>query len=144
MSAEREAGEPPRDSCNIPAEGRKGTAMYGLPPDFDQHVFVGHSLEEICFNQNQIALRFDGNISLVIESAFCHQLTEESDAAIIDVPVAHSNILELLGHSVTDAAVVGQRTLVLIFDNGHRISVFDNLPDYEAFRIVLPDKESIV
>ena len=80
--------------------------MYGLPADFDQNVFVGHSLEEVCFNQNQIALRFDGNISLVIERAFCHQQTE-SDAAIIDVPVAHSNILELLEHSVTDAAVVG-------------------------------------
>jgi hypothetical protein len=33
--------------------------MYGLPSDFDPHIFVGRRLEAITFAENVIVLAFD-------------------------------------------------------------------------------------
>ncbi len=46
--------------------------MYGLPDDFDAGAFVGRTLEQVCFTENQVTLHFDGMIDITVESAFVH------------------------------------------------------------------------
>jgi len=119
--------------------------MYGLPSDFDAKFLVGRTLEQICFNQNQIALHFDDDLSIVVESAFSHggSLTP-SDARIVEVPVKHSNLMQLLGLSVSEASGDEDGSLTLVFDNGHTFRCFDTSREYESYKIQHRATEIIV
>jgi hypothetical protein len=47
------------------------------------------------------------------------------------------------GHRVSGSRGDATGTLVLVFDNGHTLRVFD-VPHYEAYRICVGQKEIIV
>lgn len=110
--------------------------MYGLPSDFDAKFLFERTLEQICFNQNQIALHFDDNISIIVESAFSHDGNQPpSETRVIEVPVSHSDLMQLVGFSVSDASGDKDGTLTLVFDNGHVFRCFDTSPKYESYKI---------
>jgi Family of unknown function (DUF6188) len=110
--------------------------MYKLPADFDAQFFVGRNLEQICFNQNQIALHFDDDLSIVIESAFSHEEPQSpSDGQVVEVPVSDSDLMRLLGCSVSEASGDGDGTLILVFENGHVLKCFDTSDQYESYQI---------
>ena len=79
--------------------------MHGLPADFDGGMLRGRALEQICFNQNQVALHFDNDVGIVIESSFLHQTEDRlSTQRAVHVPVSTSDLMGLLGSSVTAAS----------------------------------------
>ena len=45
-------------------------AMYGLPANFDASLFVGRTLQLICFSANQIYLHFDTELMLTMKDGF--------------------------------------------------------------------------
>ena len=42
--------------------------MYGLPVDVEATIFVGRTLEQICCSENQVALHFGLDLSVVAET----------------------------------------------------------------------------
>ncbi len=104
--------------------------MYGLPKDFDGSFLVGHVLELVCFSQNTMSLHFDGDITITIESAFSYNTDQ-----VVDVPVQQSNLMELLGSSVSTAQGDENGTLSLVFHNRQTLKVYDTTKQYESFTI---------
>jgi hypothetical protein len=113
--------------------------MYGLPKDFDGSFLVGRTLELVCFSQNQMSLHFSDDITITIESAFSYKIDQ-----IVDVPVQQSNLMELLGSSVSVAQGDENGTLSLLFDNGATLKVFDTTKQYESYTISYGGKVIIV
>jgi hypothetical protein len=113
--------------------------MYGLPSDFDGTFLIGRVLEMVCFNQNQVYLHFDAKTTITIESAFSYK-----SAQVIDLPVRESNLMELLGASVSRVQGEENGTLNLFFDNGQSLIVFDTTQQYESYRITYGSKAIIV
>ncbi|QOJ00933.1 MAG: hypothetical protein HRU70_10670 [Phycisphaeraceae bacterium] len=113
--------------------------MYGLPKDFDGSFLVGRSLEMVCFNQNQVYLHFDADITICIESAYSYK-TEQ----VIDVPARESNLMDLLGSAISAAQGDANGTLSLRFNNGDALKVYDTTKQYESYRIKYGDNTIIV
>ena|SRR6266851_6360151 len=118
--------------------------MYGLPVDFNSEFLVGRVLEQVCFNENQISLRFDADVGITIEGAYAYQDTPlAEDAPTMHAPASSSRLMQLLGHSVSRAEGTPEGTLSLFFENGHALRCFDT-PGYESYQIRLGDRVIIV
>jgi Family of unknown function (DUF6188) len=117
--------------------------MYGLPKDFNAAIFVGRNLVMICFNENQIYLYFDQKLSIVVEYALSYQDQSTSTPRTIEVPVLKSDLMQLLGHSITNASGNDEGTLTMEFDNGHVLQCLDQY-GYEAYQIKIDNKSIIV
>jgi hypothetical protein len=113
--------------------------MYGLPKDFDGAFLVGRSLDMVCFNQNQVYLHFDINVLITIEDSFSCQ-----DEQVVDVPVRESNLMQLLGATVSRVRGDKEGTLSLLFDNGQTLKVYDTTKQYESYRITYEGHDIIV
>ena len=107
--------------------------MYGLPKTFDGQFFVGHTLEQICFTQNQVVLHFDSEIAITIESAFSHRRNQISER--FEIPLARSELMQLLGRPVTKVICEAGGTLTLDFSNDHSLSCFDTSSQFESYHI---------
>ena len=113
--------------------------MYGLPKDFDGSFLVGRTLETVCFAQFQVYLHFDANITIGIESAYSYRTDQ-----VVDVPVQESNLMQLLGSTVSAARGDETGTLSLLFSNGDRLQVFDTTKQYESYTISYGDQVIVV
>jgi hypothetical protein len=113
--------------------------MYGLPRDFDGSVLVGRTLEMVCFSQYQVYLHFDAETTITIEGAFSYKTDHP-----VDVPVQQSNLMELIGASVSAARGDENGTLCLVFDNGATLEVYDDTKQYECYTISYGGKVIIV
>jgi hypothetical protein len=113
--------------------------MYGLPKNFDGSFLVGRTCELVCFSQNQVCLHFGDKITITIESAFSYKTIQ-----VIDVPVHKSNLMELLGASVSGVQGDKDGTLSLFFDNGQTLKVYDTSKQFESYNIAYGDKVIIV
>lgn len=110
--------------------------MYGLPEDFDGAFFVGCTLELVCFSENQVSLRFDGDLSVTIESSFSYQKEpSESSGQVVKVPTSESDLMQLIGHSVAEVSASRDGTLILTFTNRHVFRCFDDSSQFESYHI---------
>ncbi len=110
--------------------------MYGLPEDFDTSFLLGKRLELICFSENTANFHFDGGLRFTIESAYAHQSSEPGAVdQLNEVPVLSSTIMQLLGSSIVDGAGTKDGTLILTFENGHKLKFFDTSREYESYVI---------
>ena len=96
----------------------------------------------ICFAQYQVNLHFDENVSIVVESALSHQESSNSAIRRVKIPVAQSDLMVLLGHSILKAFGDDEGTLTIEFDNGRVLQCFDQ-PAYEAYHIIQGEDEII-
>ena len=108
--------------------------MYKLPTDFDPGFFVGLSLEQVCFSENQVSLHFGREVGICVESALSHVKGHEPVVAV-EVPLFESDLMLLLGHVVQRASASADGTLTLSFDNQHVLSVYDTWDQYESYKI---------
>lgn len=108
--------------------------MYQLPTDFDPGFLVGLSLEQVCFNENQVSFHFARDISITVESALSH-VKEHEPVIVVQLPLFESDLMLLLGHVVERASASEDGTLTLSFDNQHVLSVYDTSDQYESYRI---------
>jgi hypothetical protein len=119
--------------------------MYGLPEDFDTSFLIGRRLDLVCFSANTVNFHFDGGLHFTIESAYAHQ-SPESGAAdqLYEVPVLSSNIMQLLESLIIDGSATADGTLILTFDNGHKLKFLDTSKQYESYKIDHDDITIIV
>lgn len=110
--------------------------MYGLPPEFDAGVFVGRTLHEVCFTENQVLLGFDGDVRISIQSSLSHQLAgTEMAPEVTTVPVSSSTLMQLVGLQVAGASADTDGTLCLTFSNDDVIYIFDDTSEYESYQL---------
>lgn len=109
--------------------------MYGFPRGFDPSFLIGHNLEMVCFSVNQMYLHFDKEVTIKVEGTFSHQSSgNRSDTKIVQMPIQQSAVMQLLEHTVTQAAGDERGTLAMTFDNGHILKCFETV-GYESYEI---------
>jgi hypothetical protein len=109
--------------------------MYRLPTDFDGKFLIGRRLEQICFNENQISLQFDADVAITIENGYAYQdIPSPVSTAANSIPAMQSNLMQLVGHTISRVEGTNDGTLWLVFENGHQLRCFDN-PRYESYQI---------
>lgn len=118
--------------------------MYRLPKNFDGNRLVGHCLEQICFNENQVCLHFDGMLSIVVESKLSYRDTPKSIDQVIEIPVRHSDLMLLLGQSILNCYGDDDGTLSMEFGNGSTLKCLDTSNQYESYRIINGNEDIIV
>ncbi len=80
-----------------------GSMMYGLRSDLDLSFLVGPTLLQVCIGENEVVLRFDGNISITIESRFLVRDLSGHDTVFENAPPAAALLVEFLPDSITSS-----------------------------------------
>jgi hypothetical protein len=113
------------------------------PEDFDAGIFVGRTLEMICFNANQVYFHFDSRICIQAETSFTFE--KPPAVAEITIPVMQSDLMHLLEHQILKASAADQHILTLEFDDGSRLRFSDTAPGkYESYHVFIGDRRIIV
>lgn len=118
--------------------------MYGLPPHFDASVFVGRTLDLICFSTNTMDISFEGNVSITVMGSFSYQRSPSEPAIKQSLPVMSSDLMGLLGKEVLRAEGSIDGMLSLEFADQHVVTFLDDVPNYEAYIIRIGEREIIV
>jgi hypothetical protein len=117
--------------------------MKKIPEDFDANIFVGRTLEMICFNANQIYFHFDHHLFITAETSFT--FNKQGETIEVAVPALQSGLMQLLEHHVSKVSLEEQHILILVFDNEHELRFADNAPGlYESYRITIGDRTIII
>ncbi len=117
--------------------------MYGLPENFDASVLVGLTVEMVCFTGNQISLHFDVQTKIVVEAMLEYQSASGQVQKLVP-PVSSTNLMQLIGHKITQALGQADGTLFLLFDNDDSVRCCDVSSNYESYQIVRSDKTIII
>ncbi len=121
--------------------------MYRLPKGFDGSFLVGRTLERVSFSENTVSFGFDENVAITVTSSLKHELLSDSvhtDSEVQSVPLSHSRLMQLTGRSLTIVKGEEDGTLILSFDNGQVLALFDDTPNYESYSIKSGECEIIV
>ncbi len=118
--------------------------MNKLPLDFDGKFFVGKTLEYVSFAEYSVYFSFEKKITVTVESSLQHLFQLSGEEEKQSIPLTESSLMQLVGHAVTKVLAGADGTLVLEFDNGHLLRVFDDLPNYESYSIQHGDIEIFV
>jgi hypothetical protein len=112
--------------------------VYGIPENFDTAVFVGATLERVCFGPYLVQLEFgsDQPLHVSIESAYVHTGPDQEDwRDEVRLPLNSSRLMQLTNHTVVKAARLDRERLELVFDHGHSLMLIDDTEHYESFQI---------
>jgi hypothetical protein len=111
--------------------------MYGVPADLPVQRFVGDFLSQVCIGMDGVHFRFGqaGTISVsggweLIDGAG-NIVDRAWDYEVREAYRVHS----IFNQDVTGASVDPPRSFSLTFASGHRLTIFDDTPQYEAFTI---------
>lgn len=119
--------------------------MFGLPDDFDCDFLLGRILEQICINENTIYFHFDNRVFITVESAYAYVGSERgAGEQLSEIPTFDVNVLRLLGSSVREATGTSDGTLILMFETGQALKIFDTSRQYESYKIDFNDKTIVV
>ena len=109
--------------------------MYGLPADFDSGIFVGRTLEMVCFAVNLFGLHFGKDIFVQVNGEYSLQMDPQSEPEIIEVPEFHAGLTKLLEQTISNASATRDGTLTLHFSGGAVFTCYDRTPGYESYEI---------
>jgi hypothetical protein len=111
--------------------------MYGVPANLPIQRFVGDSLHQVCIGMDGVHFQFghEGTIC-----AFGGWELHDSSGALVDCAQEHSErecyrIHVILNADVTACNVDPPRSFSLTFSTGHRLTIYDDTPQYESFAI---------
>lgn len=113
--------------------------MYGVPSSLDLTPFHGSSMDQIALGQYIVQFRFSGDPPREIGVEGRWELRSPSGAVVDssqdnvtrDVYRVHA----LLGRTVLTSEVRPPKSIVLHFDSGHALEIFDDDSRYESFSI---------
>lgn len=102
---------------------------------------VGHSLEMVCFNSNQIYFHFGVNSYLVIESKYRVSYNMDVPGIVRIVPDISQEVLRPLDHEVVNFSSDEIGTLKIEFDGGCSIEAYKDNRGYESYKVVIDGEE---
>ena len=109
--------------------------MYGLPRDIDLGFFDGKTLLQVCFGLHDLILNFDGDVSVTVTSSLgCIDSTGELKPHD-DFHQVSVELLHLINQSVQFAEGDEAGTLMLKFDGGGILAVYDDSEEFESYTI---------
>lgn len=119
--------------------------MYPIPADFDTNCFIGSTLYEFCVNANQIRLKFDSGLEIVVEGQMTLHSPTKSDESLTISPQSPSvHLHTLIETEVTSIQLSPNRMNVTLgFTDGQYLELIGDDP-YECYRIQTHDREVIV
>ncbi len=119
--------------------------MRGVPADLQLQPFVGREFNQVALGRFQTQFHSSGTGSIHVEGRW-----ELRDATgnIVDSWVEHEKREAYRLHTIIDVLIVrfevnAPRSFSIVFGTGHRLSVFDETPQYEAFSVHLDGQSSI-
>jgi hypothetical protein len=119
--------------------------MYGVPDTLPLKPFVGLEFNQIALGRYQTQFHCDGAGSISVEGRW---ELRKGDGTLVDASTPHSERAAYKLHAILDVPIVGYhldppRSFTLVFETGHRLSVFDEDPEHEAFSIEIDGRPSI-
>jgi hypothetical protein len=109
--------------------------MYGLSRDIDLRFFNGKALLQVCFGANELILNFDGDVSVTVMSLLGCMGSGGSIQQHEDFRQAAPAVLVLLNQTILSAEGEEAGTLVLKFDGGGTLAIYDDSKNYESYTI---------
>ena len=100
---------------------------------------VGRAVEALTFAPYSIHFRFEGDVTLTLESDFSF-FYERSSQEDIRFPVQHSHLMRIVHASVASAELHSNGDLQMRFSNGDYI-VFGKPIGYEGYRMRIGNEE---
>lgn len=118
--------------------------MHGFPSDFDPNVFVGLRLSSVTYAENVIGLEFDPDALISVLGSVTYGASDKEDPVTDSPPVDRTELVKLLGRSVTAGSLQSKRELRLQLDGGGFITLLDDSEQYESFVIRISGTEIYV
>lgn len=107
--------------------------MYGFPADFDPAVLVGGTLDVVSHAQNLIGLDV-GEIRVTAYGSLWYRTSSDGEEQVDTPPVARTELVALVGRTVTSARLVSPRRLELQLDEGS-VTLLDDSDEYESYTL---------
>jgi hypothetical protein len=116
--------------------------MYGVPKDLPLQRFVGDSICQIAFGSNGIHFNFNKAGSINVD--FGKWQIHDSSGTIVDesldddaLPSTRQQyrVHVILDSDVTKFQIDAPHSFSLVFSSGHRLTIYDDSPQYESFSI---------
>ena len=124
--------------------------MHGVPSDLPLSAFVGCTLDQVCIGQFQLQFHFSGERGagggrISVEGGWqLHDATgAELDAFQEHLDRRHYRIHVLLGRTVAEFSIDAPRSFQLVFNSGHRLTVYDDSDRYESFSVAPRGEEGV-
>src|SRR5271165_7201913 len=132
-------------SC-VPSLSSSGACvMYGLPANEDFRFIQGKSLIQVCIGYNEVILRLDDRLSILIQSDMGHVSSTGELTAVYETSIPAAPMLTALLHLTVDKVMASPPgTLSLTFSNGETLELYDSSPHYESYVITYGDKTIVV
>lgn len=116
--------------------------MHGVPADLPLQRFVGCTLVQICIGQHELQFHFSGERgygggTIQVEGGW---ELYDSAAVLIDskrdhFDREHYTVHVVLGSTVSSFSINAPHSCQLVFDNGHRLTIYDDNDHYETFSV---------
>src|SRR5262245_28239061 len=113
--------------------------MYGVTSDLPVKAFVGKEFNQIALGRFQVQFHSSGTGSIFVEGRW---ELRNSKGEVEDAWVEHATRQSFRLHTIIDVPIVSYeleppRSFTFTFQNGLRLTVFDDTPQYESFSIHL-------
>jgi hypothetical protein len=111
--------------------------MYGVPADLPIQRFVGDALFQVCLGMDGVHFVF-GKAGTI--SVGGHWELHDRDGNLVDRAREHADrkayhLHVIFNEDVTVGSIDPPRSFSLTFGNGHRLTIYDDTPQYESFSI---------
>ena len=113
--------------------------MYGVPADLPLKPFVGLEFNQVALGRYQTQFHCAGAGSIFVEGRW---ELRTAVGEIVDAETDHDKRDAYRLHKIIDVTIAAfevdpPRSFTIVFQDGHRLTVFDDDPQYEAFSIHL-------
>ena len=120
--------------------------MYGVAPELSLGALHGSEITQIAIDEHQIILHFHPSGYIAVEG---HWELHDEAGQILDSAQDHSvrefyRLHVILSRPITSHVIHPPDSFALLFDTGHRLTIYDSSDYYESCTIQLPDRPLIV
>ncbi|MCV7358800.1 hypothetical protein [Mycolicibacterium fluoranthenivorans] len=118
--------------------------MYGISPEENFDFLDRKLLQQMCFGENELILRFDDPTISIVIMADIEIVTHIRGRRLAEDPRSlASDLVDFLGKTITDIKST-QRALFLVFDDEYTLILHDSDENYECFTIKNGDRIIVV
>ena len=103
--------------------------MYGVPANLDLSQFHGATLLQIAAGQHDLQLRFESPLEIAIEGRW--ELRDPTGG----ITSSLDRLRRLAGGTIVSTRINAPRSIVLEFDGGASLEIYDSSTQYESFAI---------
>jgi len=108
--------------------------MYGLDANQTFEFLEGGRLVQLCVGENELIFRFEGDVTLVVESDLRLHDGEKDHLCSSSVEAARA-ALGLVGDRIKSAHSLPPGTLRLEFDSARWIEIYDSSSEFESYQL---------